>query len=350
MLLWQAARLLHDLAESLKGHMKGYLIPSLTTLLTLVTNKHSSDVRATASMALAKVFDGVLDAVEKQFLPSEQLPEILAACLGRLLVALTQDVHGTSRGCAAECLKDILHACYLSGEEGPEGYRSAPMCSPGVDISTGIMTELLTLSGESLDRYKAITDSFAQNEGLEEEDKEGIEDVLEEEEDILRNLVDGMGELIKLHRGHIMPVFDSKVAAIFSRFLGDGVEDSLKAIAVCLLDDVIEYGEQPARKYVSQLFPLLASNFGREHTVLRQSSVYGVAQCLRACPEESMPFVSNVIPALLALVNHPNAKQDEYEGTTENALFALGILCCNPVYRNCSWGPVEAQQVCSRLV
>jgi hypothetical protein len=50
----QAARLLHDLAGALKGHMRSYLVPSLTVLLSMVTDKHSSDVRSSASLALAK--------------------------------------------------------------------------------------------------------------------------------------------------------------------------------------------------------------------------------------------------------------------------------------------------------
>lgn len=117
------------------------------------------------------------------------------------------------------------------------------MCMPGLEISIGIMNELLTLCSESMDRYKSITEAFEKNEGLEEEDKEvwnynynitsgltggycccccccqGIEEQLEEEEDLLRNLVDALGELIKLHRADIIPAFDAKVMNVFARVL-----------------------------------------------------------------------------------------------------------------------------------
>jgi hypothetical protein len=98
------------------------------------------------------MFAGVLDAIDKGFMSTDQLPEIMAACLGKLLEALKQEVNGTSRGCAAECLKDVLHTCYVSGTEGPDGYRSGALCAPDVDISAGIMDELLALCSESLER------------------------------------------------------------------------------------------------------------------------------------------------------------------------------------------------------
>ena len=51
---------------------------------------------------------------------------------------------------------------------------------------------------------------------------------LEEEEDLLRNLVDGMGMLIKLYGERIMPVFDSRIAAVFAPFMEPSQSEALQ--------------------------------------------------------------------------------------------------------------------------
>jgi hypothetical protein len=120
------------------------------------------------------------------------------------------------------------------------------------------------------------------------------------------------------------------------------------------VDDVIEYGGDAANKYVRQLLPVFVQNFKSNHTVLRQSAIYGVAQCLRVCPDECFPSVSMLVPALLSISNvspTPAAddgdEDDDFEGSRENALFALGLCVCNEKFRSCgSWGHgVEAKQV-----
>ena len=117
---------MYEFAKSLKGHLKAYLIPCLKALLDLVTDKHSAEVRSSSSLALARyyyygmqcnamitaifllgvhccystnywflfysilvrLFEGILDAVEKGFITTEELPAILAACLAKLLESL----------------------------------------------------------------------------------------------------------------------------------------------------------------------------------------------------------------------------------------------------------------------
>lgn len=68
-----------------------------------------------------RVFEGILDAIEQNFLSGDQLPEMMAASLGQILEVLKQETNPTSRSCAAECMRDVLHACYTSGAEATDG-------------------------------------------------------------------------------------------------------------------------------------------------------------------------------------------------------------------------------------
>ena len=203
--------MLFEFAKSLKGHLKQYLLPSLRVILTMITEKHSHDVRSSASLALSKTFEAYIDAVQKGFISkdstttnttyntatnttpnyasntnnnnnnnnndscdrSSNISEVLSACLGKLLECLKGEINCTSRACAAESLKDILLACYTSGTQQVDGSRNTSfLCTPDLQISTAIAQELLRLCQEAIGRKQQREVEFQSNEGVEEEDRE----------------------------------------------------------------------------------------------------------------------------------------------------------------------------------
>lgn len=120
-----------------------------------------------------------------------------------------------------------------------------------------------------------------------------------------------------------------------------------QAITVCLLDDVIEFGGESAKVYVGPALPVFLRNIQSEHQVLRQSSMYGIAQSIRFAPEVACPLVGTLVPTLVNYLQSAVAKEEEYEGTTENAIFSLGLICNSSQFRAESWGGVDAQLVAS---
>ena len=63
----QAARVLYEFAVGLRGHLKTFISPSLQTLLALIKDKHLADLRASAFLAIAKMFDACIHAVQCGF-------------------------------------------------------------------------------------------------------------------------------------------------------------------------------------------------------------------------------------------------------------------------------------------
>ena len=97
----QSCRIMNTFAESLKGHLKSYLTNFFQVLLPLVTDKHSAEIRSSASLALAKTFEATVDAVKKGFTDAAAAQEVLTACVRKLLEALKGEVNSSARGCAA---------------------------------------------------------------------------------------------------------------------------------------------------------------------------------------------------------------------------------------------------------
>ena len=77
------------------------------------------------------------------------------------------------------------------------------------------------------------------NEGLEAEDKDAFAEENEEEEELLTQLGNSIGQLIKLHSdtGALMPWFDSHVAPTFGPYLQPTVNEHFQIVACCLIDD-----------------------------------------------------------------------------------------------------------------
>lgn len=196
------------------------------------------------------------------------------------------------------------------------------------------MKDILSQCGDSLNRRKEKEHKHQLNERYEAEDLDDVNEEVEEEEEILSNLVDAIGQLLKLYGEEIMPIFDSLVAPAFSPYLSNKQPESLQVVAVCLLDDAIEFGGSAGHKYIEQLIPVLIQNTKSDNNILRQSSTFGIAKAIIVAPHIISRQLQHVVTALLELINSPEANEEDNEGTTENAIFGIGSICTIPIYKD----------------
>lgn len=342
----QASRLIFEFADAVKGHLNAYLLPTVQALIPNLTDKHSADIRSSSSLALAKVFDAYVDAAKlgcpNIFGPFGSLHGVFTACMTKLQECLKGENNGASRVCAAESIRDILQSCYLSGVEELDGSRSSIQCGPDLNLATKCIKDLMERCKESLGRRQQIESAVQQNEGLDAEDMEGSEE-LEEEEELLSALVDGLGHFLKVNGESLMAVFDATVAPAFSPLLAPNQPTSLQILGICILDDVIEFGGRAALKYVPNMLSLFTSCLSTSgHSVVRQSSAYGIAQCARKATEIFAQHLSTVVPLLMSSLGVIDAKDEDNFGTIENIVFALAIIYNTPVYRSFDWGVAPA--------
>lgn len=330
----QAARIIYEFAVSLRGNLRNYIIPSLQALLQLVTEKHSADIRSSASLAISKTFDAYLHAIAIGSLDNSEVVDVLNSCVAKLLEALKGEINSTSRTCAAESLRDVLTACYTSGVETADGLRDDFLAKPSLDVSKAIANDVMKQCGDCLQRRKEKELAVSKHEGYDAEDvANSLIEELEEEDELLSILVDAIGFLLKLHGEAFMDYFDQTVAPAFSVYLSPSQPEALQAVAVCLVDDAIEFGGSSSLKYISNMLPVLLRNSQSEHVTLRQCSVYGIAKACCVAPELIKDYLVPVINCIMEMIDDPLADEEEKVGATENAIFALGAICTNPIYR-----------------
>lgn len=350
----QAARVLYEFADSLRGYLKGYILPSLQILLTMVTDKHSADIRSSAALAMGKMFAALVHAVQLGFLQNDpsrniSLEAVFNSCLSKLLEVVREEADLTARACGAEAMRDVLQACYLSGVEAEDGTRSAFLLTPSVEVSEKVVQEVLTRCAESLQRRQTKHDEVHKNEGYDEEDLAGASQELAEEEDLLTVYVDIFGQLLKLHGEKFMTEFDHFIAPAFSPYLRADHPVALQVVAVYLVDDVVEFGGASAHKYIPSLLSTFMNNAKSTHKQLRQCSVFGLAKTILVAPNMVAPHLSSVIASLIDVLNAcaepeegdevPEDEEEDdsggdAEGTFENSVYALGTIASDLRYRD----------------
>jgi hypothetical protein len=219
------------------------------------------------------------------------------------------------------------------GEEDATGHVPVSFCKPDVASCGTITADVLQRCQEAITRRSEKEVAIRSNQGLDEEDKEALMAQLAEEEDLLQVLVDILCQMIKMHGPALMPMVDTAIAPAFATYLNPKQPVPLQIAAVCLLDDVIEFGGAASGKYVSQLLPYLVNNLTSTNNVLCQCSAYGLAAAVRSQPSICSASVSVVAPALLALIASPKMQDDDCIGCLDNAVFALGSMCVNSTYQ-----------------
>eukprot|EP01032_Pedospumella_encystans_P019768 gene19768-22474_t len=349
----QAARVLYEFASALRGHLKGYILPALQILLTMVTDKHSADIRSSATLALGKMFEAFTHAVSLGFIENDpsrniSLDAVLSSCLSKLLEVVREESDLTARACGAEALRDVLQACYLSGTECEDGSRTVRL-TPSIETSEKVVQEVLSRCAESLQRRQTKWDAIYKNDGYDEEDLAGVSQELAEEEDLLTVYADTFGQLLKLHGEPFMTEVDHFIAPTFSPYLRSDHPVALQIVAVYLVDDVVEFGGVSAHKYIPSLVSTFLHNAKSTNKLLRQCSVYGLAKAILAAPHLLIPHLGVVTAGLIDVLNtcaEPEEGEEvpeedeedesggDNEGTFENAVFALGTLGCDPRYRD----------------
>jgi hypothetical protein len=276
-------------------------------------------------LGLAGLFEAATDASRRGLRPVDKTVELMRTMLMHLAVGLKGEIRPDSRACMAEGIRDILQACYQTGEEQPDGTRVDFAILPSFQESLQLCEQLLTFADASVKRLQSVMEALQESEVHDEEDME-MADATETEQDLGQMIADGIGHLIKLHKGAFVPVFAQHVAPFYSQFMNLETMEPLRILAVCIFDDVIEHGDEQGKQYVEPCMPVFMASVNSDDLTLRQSSVYGIAQVAKVAPDLFAQYLDQVVPMLLQIVALSDAKDDDNIGVTENALSALGSV------------------------
>lgn len=162
-------------------------------------------------------------------------------------------------------------------------------------------------------------------EDFDAEELEALEEENQAEEELFDQVATCLGTFLKKFNDAVLPYVETIMPQI-APLLDKGRSSEDRRIAVCVVDDLLEHSPAGRAKYSQQVVPLLLEACGAQDADLRQCSVYGLGVLASKSPELFKPIAADTLARVLAIVQHPQARDEENEMATENAVSTLGKI------------------------
>ncbi|CAM8888997.1 unnamed protein product [Rhodiola kirilowii] len=148
----------------------------------------------------------------------------------------------------------------------------------------------------------------------------------EQEEELIAQIGDCLGTLIKTFKASFLPLFDQLLPCITPMWGKDRSAEEMRT-AICIFDDIAEHCQESALKYYNIYLPLLLEACNDESPDVRQVAAYGIGICAEFGGSVFQPLVGEALSRLNVVISHPNALHPDSILAYDNAVSALGKIC-----------------------
>ena len=167
--------MIYEYTGALKGYLKSYLPSCKELILNMILDKHSSDIRSSASLAVKPLMEAYIHNMKCiGSIPAAEVIETWKEVCTGLLTAINGEINVECKSCAVEALRDHLCVLYDTGIEDVYGFKSNYLLSlqhtvfvePIVHVCIQTVTEAYqqllnvessNVNNEGLDRDAGIT-------------------------------------------------------------------------------------------------------------------------------------------------------------------------------------------------
>ncbi|XP_015121637.1 importin-5 [Diachasma alloeum] len=192
-------------------------------------------------------------------------------------------------------------------------------------LNAAQMAELLRILDKLLNEH--FERAVARLEKRKDEDyDEVVEEQLadEDNEDIytLNKIADILHALFVTHKEAFFPFFD-QICGHFVKLLAPERSWSDHQWALCVFDDVIEYGGPACAKYQEYFLRPMLQYLTDKSGEVRQAAAYGCGVLGQFAGEAFAPACAEALPRLIEVINEPDSRAPEKLNPTENAISAV---------------------------
>lgn len=178
------------------------------------------------------------------------------------------------------------------------------------------------------ERFKAHFEYLAEEmERRKDEDYETESECSEDDQDCLSGISSVLHSLFVVYKGFWLVYFDHHVENILKLSMGDQtIPWSNKQTALCIWDDVIEYAGEMGLQYQKYYLPLLSNGVLDKNKEIRQAALYGIGQLAQQHGARFLEYFQSIIPTIVQMINHPEARTDDFIMATENGISSVGRI------------------------
>ena len=176
---------------------------------------------------------------------------------------------------------------------------------------------------------RAERNKRAADEDFDAEEHEALKEEQAAEDEVFDQFAECVGSLLRSLHAPVLPALEPLLQEFVAPMLARDRSPEERRIAICVFDDVMEHasdGGASLRYLEGFVGPCLAGCRDADADV-RQASVYGVGVMAQALGAAFTPHVPASLAALAAVIQAPDARDEENANATENAVSSLGKLC-----------------------
>ena len=271
----------------------------------------NEEVRTAAAQALPELLRSGVEAMRKGVGSNQEFCSNMAKFMWPPLV----------EAIAKEADPEVVSTMLVSAEEvltAAEGPALLP-----VDMLAPAFQEAFTSVLKDYEERRKDRMERAAGEDFDAEEQEALEEEHEAEGDLLDSLGTCCTTALRLYGDTVMPLVEILMPAV-GQLLEKGRFVEERRVALCLMDDVIQYSPAGSAKYMPQVLPLLLDGASDRDPAIRQCCMYGLGQVAQHRGDGFRQHAGPAVAAILAAIQASDARSDENLSATENAVSALG--------------------------
>eukprot|EP00667_Euglena_gracilis_P001769 EG_transcript_1769 len=297
-----ACSVIESFLEDVPKGMSQYVEQVSQIMVPLLSFPYLSEIRETA----AKCLPLLLACLPPHITKADMLRHFIA----HLLEAIKQESDVDVACSLVECLQKCVLACDTN---------SLPD-----DVVAKCADILKKVFDESFRRRKLV--SKQQKEAHDDEEEvEKLEAENEGEEELLGQVVEAVGAMVKRNRSFI-PFFANTFYPMCMDLLGDGYGDVERRLALCAFDDFVEHGSQisaeAVQPYLQPIIAALMKYTTSSDPDLAQAAAYGIGVCAQYGADTFRQIVPDAVHRLVALIK-TQRNDNVFDSAVANALSSV---------------------------
>ncbi|CAD8128052.1 unnamed protein product [Paramecium sonneborni] len=306
-----AIHMLSVFIEELKQSFFPYVERCIKLIVPLCQFNSDENIRSAACKCLVSLVRNV-----KETNNTQQLINGAKYFLGVILEAGYKELDPTVIIEQIDCIKDIIDIVsqpFMTTEEVTE-------------LSDKVFKLLL----ES-DKRKAENENLAQEEDVDEDEKNAIKEETETEENLHVKIAECIGSLFKTHKEFVLPLYEIICSQILPRVLDQHKSPKMHQFGICLIDYMVEHlGFPYIQNHFIDLVQALTVYAVDKICLVRQAAVYGIGIMATNTPPELYQQVSQKLSqALVESLKTQKTEEDNqklFGQARDNAISALGKI------------------------
>ena len=313
-----ACAMLRTYAQELKEAFFPYVQQIAGVLVPLIGFQYMDEVRTGAMSAMPELLGCAIAAAAKG---NQEAMAMIGQLKEYMVGPILEQLQNEPDTETLAMLLDSWNEVIAHGGEVPSAQLTAEQLAKSIDVCR-------LLLDESAQRKK---ERAGEVDEVDEEEEEALADEAEREEVLVQNVVESIGALLKVYHSTALPLFDAALLPIAQQMLQPTAIATDRVAALCIFDDIIEHcsADGAANRYVPVLFPAFLQYSTDATTEVRQAAVYGLGVMSTCSNDEVFPDSAKqqAAQALLAMIEKPDAFDEDNASASDNAVSALGKLC-----------------------